>query len=211
MSRKARRALRSDMRLVLSNLDQRWLRAASTELCTRLSELFRTKISNDIEHVLAWSAFFPGEAELSPFVGEQIGLRKVYLPRSEPNGRMTFIEVTKDWVRDLEPGSHGIPEPKVGSGAEFDPSHGSRAAVIVPGLAFDKEGNRLGRGGGYYDRFLAESGHEQALKIGVGFSLQFVDLVPTEHHDIGMDWLCHERDYFKAELATADTDDDFEE
>lgn len=67
--------------------------------------------------------------------------------------------------------------------------------VLVPALAFDREGNRLGRGGGYYDRFLASllsrySGRRNDITLaGVGFSLQIVDRVPSEAHDISVDCL----------------------
>ncbi len=60
--------------------------------------------------------------------------------------------------------------------------------VIVPGLAFDKNGNRMGRGKGYYDRLLLGMPHVK--KIGVCFSHQLVDFVPTEAHDIKLDGVC---------------------
>ncbi len=53
--------------------------------------------------------------------------------------------------------------------------------IIVPGIAFDKKSNRLGRGKGFYDRLLNTT---QAYKIGIGFSFQLIDKVPTETHDI---------------------------
>lgn len=54
--------------------------------------------------------------------------------------------------------------------------------VVVPGLAFDPMGHRLGRGGGYYDRFLPRL-RRQAVTVGVCFDEQVVDLVPTDPHD----------------------------
>lgn len=56
--------------------------------------------------------------------------------------------------------------------------------VVVPGMAFDKEGNRLGRGRGYYDKFLTKV---DAHKVGVCFPFQLVDHVPHDEHDIRMD------------------------
>jgi len=56
-------------------------------------------------------------------------------------------------------------------------------AMIIPGLAFDASGSRLGRGGGYYDRTLAACG-PRTLVIGVGFDCQLVAAVPTDPHDI---------------------------
>ena len=53
--------------------------------------------------------------------------------------------------------------------------------IVVPAVAFDKTGLRLGRGGGYYDKFLKK--HARAMLIGVGYDFQLVDQVPAERHD----------------------------
>ena len=57
--------------------------------------------------------------------------------------------------------------------------------IIVPGVAFDRKGNRIGRGRGYYDRFLSQ--HLGVKRIGICFDFQLVDEVPTEPFDILMD------------------------
>ncbi len=58
--------------------------------------------------------------------------------------------------------------------------------VIVPCVAFTRSGERLGQGGGWYDRFLAEV-RDDCLTIGVGFAEQLVDELPTEAHDVRLD------------------------
>ena len=60
--------------------------------------------------------------------------------------------------------------------------------IIVPGVAFDKNNNRMGRGRGYYDRLLKLA---NATKVGVCFDFQFFDTVPVETHDIAMDAVIH--------------------
>ncbi len=60
--------------------------------------------------------------------------------------------------------------------------------IIVPGVAFDKKNNRLGRGKAYYDKLLKES---KALKVGVCFDFQYLDEVPTDKHDIKMDTIIY--------------------
>lgn len=72
-------------------------------------------------------------------------------------------------------GKVGIPEPTT------PPYEGKIDLIIVPAVAFDKQGNRLGRGGGYYDRFLKKQSH--ATFIGVGYDFQLVDEVPVRQHD----------------------------
>ena len=73
--------------------------------------------------------------------------------------------------------------------------------VVTPGLAFDKKGNRLGRGGAYFDRFF---GSEQlhALKCGFAFSQQVVDSVPVQEHDQPIDFLVTDEEvmYFNNDL-----------
>jgi 5-formyltetrahydrofolate cyclo-ligase len=60
--------------------------------------------------------------------------------------------------------------------------------VVTPGLAFDKKGNRLGRAGGYYDRFFTNESLA-AKKCGFGFSQQIADSVPVDDHDMRVDFL----------------------
>ena len=60
--------------------------------------------------------------------------------------------------------------------------------IIIPGIGFSRDGKRLGRGGGYYDRYL-ETTLEQTLKIGVAFSLQIIAEIPMQTHDIAVDLL----------------------
>ncbi|HUX22781.1 MAG TPA: 5-formyltetrahydrofolate cyclo-ligase, partial [Spirochaetia bacterium] len=69
-------------------------------------------------------------------------------------------------------------------------------AIIVPGIAFTITGKRLGRGGGFYDRFLARV--PNALKIALCFDFQIVDEVPTGPTDIGVDWILTESRFFRA-------------
>ena len=82
---------------------------------------------------------------------------------------------------DLKEGAYGIMEP-VG---ELFTSIDSLDLIIVPGMAFDSTGNRLGKGKGYYDRFLHKA--KNIYKIGVCFDFQKTDHVPADEHDVPMD------------------------
>jgi len=81
---------------------------------------------------------------------------------------------------ELSPGSFGILEPSSSAPA----SPGDWDLIFVPGLAFDRNGGRLGRGRGYYDRFLAL--HPNTLRVGVCFDEQLRPSVPSEPHDLPM-------------------------
>lgn len=87
---------------------------------------------------------------------------------------------------DLSVGAYGILEP---TGAPFYDYHKIELAII-PGVAFDISGSRLGRGRGYYDRLLPKL---TAHKIGVCFPFQFVDEVPAEKFDIRMDEVIYKK------------------
>ncbi len=71
------------------------------------------------------------------------------------------------------------PESPIGSIEQMD-------LVILPAIAFDVCGNRLGRGGGYYDKFLRNVG---IPKLGLAYSFQILDKVPVEKHDIKVDYI----------------------
>ena len=198
MAKKLRVEIRETMRKVLANLDRRWVQAASAELCEQLGILIHEEIHPSPRHVLAWTAHFPGEIDLSPFISSQLGERAVYLPRALPDRSMTFVSIDADWISHSEEGLLGIPQPLERSGTVYSPEWAADTVVIVPGLAFDRQGNRLGRGGGYYDRFLANPAMFDATLVGVGWSLQLVPRIPSEPHDVPVNWVCNERDYFAA-------------
>lgn len=84
-------------------------------------------------------------------------------------------------TEDLRMGSFGIMEPV---GKPFR-NYSDIDVAVIPGMSFDNHGNRLGRGKGYYDRFLTNI--PQAHKIGMCFGFQKVDEVPTEETDVRMD------------------------
>jgi len=140
------------------------------------------------------------------------------LPRLEPDGRLVFAVVER-W-EDLQPGRYGVLEPPPGGeevapgkagaqprtqtqgmggtmGAGIGTSMGaipeeSEALVVVPGLAFDRQGHRLGRGGGHYDRALRAT--PGALRVGVAYAFQVLESVPHGPGDEAMDVVVSERE-----------------
>ncbi len=93
----------------------------------------------------------------------------------------------------MKKGACGIQEPA--SGRDLA-DLGSVAAVLVPGIAFDIKGNRLGFGGGYFDKFLSRL-PKKAKKIGLAFSCQVAKAVPHEKHDMRVDYLITENGVYK--------------
>lgn len=105
--------------------------------------------------------------------GKQVAVPKVY------GDTMRFILVT-DLTR-MEKSSYGIPEPIDDGPVADDPT----ALVLMPGMAFTSQGDRMGYGGGYYDKFLAaEPAHPT---VALCYDFQLVQSLPTEAYDIPVD------------------------
>jgi len=113
--------------------------------------------------------------------------KKLVLPRCAPHGVLLPIEV-RDLEQDLESGAYGIREPKLALGV-VDPSEID--LIIVPGSGFDLQGNRLGYGGGYYDRFFMLI-NPLTPKVALAFECQVIEQVPTDKHDAIMTMLITE-------------------
>ena len=107
--------------------------------------------------------------------GKRVAVPKVY------GDTMRFIYL--DDLSKVETGYSGIPEP-----VEDGPvAENENALVLMPGLAFDKNGNRMGYGGGFYDKFLAEEPNLPTVALCYGF--QMVDTIPSEEYDIPVDYV----------------------
>jgi 5-formyltetrahydrofolate cyclo-ligase len=178
------------MTTLLNGLDERWIRAASRRVCRQISDFIQSR--GDIEHVLAYVNHFFGEIDLSWLISEILPTQSVYLPRVIGGDQLQFLQITQD--SKLTPGMFGINEPPKGVGAEFDPSNSGTCLVIVPGLAFDRDGRRLGRGKSFYDRFLMRSSMLSAYKLGVCWSLQIVERVPVDEWDVSMECIITEEE-----------------
>src|SRR6185437_16657376 len=106
--------------------------------------------------------------------------RRVLFPKVHVGGgsQLSLVRVTD--LSQLAPGAFGILEP---TGTEITPLDQLRRPLIcAPGLAFSPCGQRLGRGGGFYDRLLRDAA-PYALSAGLGFSFQILDRLPEAPHD----------------------------
>ena len=92
---------------------------------------------------------------------------------------------------DLRPGALGVLEPSPEQRIALTPE--SFDLVIVPGVAFDRFGGRLGYGKGYYDRFLDQT---SAFRLALAFDFQLLETVPTEMHDVPMDGILTENGFY---------------
>jgi 5-formyltetrahydrofolate cyclo-ligase len=118
--------------------------------------------------------------------------KTVALPRVNRTSRTLDICAITRPDHDAAPGYRGIPEPGAHC-ALLDLA--SIDWVLVPGVAFDREGRRLGYGGGYYDRLLPQL-RPDAHRAAGAFELQLVDRVPAAAHDVVMDAVVTEKRSF---------------
>ena len=136
-----------------------------------------------------------GEVDTGPLIRSAAKAGKiVLLPRTLGVGQLEFAAI--DESEALVPGPFGIREPL--ASCPVRPLSGADL-MLVPGLAFDRHGGRLGRGAGYYDRALAGAGRARPLCLGIGFALQLVERVPMTPLDARMDGVVTEEEFFLLE------------
>lgn len=89
---------------------------------------------------------------------------------------MDFYKITA--LKQLQPGYQGILEPAV-----CELMRAEKGVMLLPGLAFDRKRNRIGYGGGFYDRYLAEKAGEKLITVAAAYDFQVVDNLPAESFD----------------------------
>lgn len=157
------------MRQMLSEMEKR---SAAEEVFERLEQTAAFLMA---DHILMYHSL-PDELFTHSFLGKWGKRKHFYLPRV--NG--VNLEILPYDESRLELGSFHIEEPTGDN--TVDPSE--IEMVVVPAVAYDRKGNRLGRGKGFYDRLLKNT---KATKVGIGYEFQLVDEVPTEPHDVAVD------------------------
>lgn len=115
--------------------------------------------------------------------------KSVFYPKVTGETTMEYVAVSA--LEALKPGYKGIFEPTENTYTTICPD-----LVIVPGVAFDKNFNRMGYGKGFYDRYLVEK-CERVFKVGLCYDLQLLDTIPNDANDIKMDMLITEKEIWK--------------
>jgi 5-formyltetrahydrofolate cyclo-ligase len=140
--------------------------------------LFQLKYFQDARVIMVY-VDFRNEVKTTAIITNALNQgKRVVIPVCRDGGQLIPAEVYQ-FPEDLEPGTWGILEPKPGRLRPVEP--GEIELVLVPGVAFDQRGNRLGYGAGYYDRFLAKTS-PTATSIALAYELQAVeDVFPVEH------------------------------
>lgn len=138
------------------------------------------------DKVLLYNAL-PDELETGRFIEKWQGRKRLFVPRV--NG--VNLDILPCDGRQMHRGAYNISEPE---GTDTEPV-ANIDLIIVPAVAYDRSGNRVGRGKGFYDRLLAEA---KAAKIGVGFDFQLIDdRIEAESHDMRVDMVITERNIIR--------------
>jgi 5-formyltetrahydrofolate cyclo-ligase len=128
--------------------------------------------------------------------------RTICVPISDIKTRTLHIAHLISWD-DLAPGAYGILEPKKDKQRFVSLDHID--LIIVPGVAFDRKGNRLGHGKGYYDWLISQI--PNVYSIGLAFSFQIVERIPVEPKDRAVDLIITEHDIIKCSRTRSQRDD----
>jgi 5-formyltetrahydrofolate cyclo-ligase len=178
--------LRKTIRARLQAMTDEQRHASSLAACSRLLSL------EAFVHASSVMLYMPlaMEVDVTPVAIRCFqSQRTVCVPRVDWDRRdMEAVSVTSfdDHVMDVD--EHGLRSPR--GGRLVVPS--TIDLVVVPGIAFDAGGRRLGRGGGYYDRFLSRL-RRGATTVGIAFDEQIVDKVPVNDEDVSVDVIVTDR------------------
>lgn len=177
-------------------LDKTGLRAQMKQTLAALTVEEKKYLSRKlVEKIEAWQEWryaknillfmpLPSEPDIRQLMGYLADNQKsISLPRFDPNTQQYCAAKISHITSDLRYGQFKILEPSPECACvpinQLD-------MILVPGLGFDLQGRRLGRGKGFYDRLLSAA---TGLRCGVGFDEQILPNIPVEAHDVKLDWV----------------------
>lgn len=164
--------IRRQIRACKALLDDADRAAAADSVFKRLQQLAAFTLADTI---LMYHSL-PDELSTHRFIDRWASRKRFFLPRV--NG--VDLDILPYDRSRLSLGAFQIEEPDGDDTVGIDHIE----MVVVPAIAYDRNGNRVGRGKGYYDRLLRDT---RALKVGVAYDFQLVDEIETEPHDVGVD------------------------
>lgn len=168
-----KKALRKEIRRLKSFADAQTMREGSADIFSQIEALDQFKAAKTI--LAYWS--MPDEVSTHDFVKKWHTQKRILLPLVMGENLELRVFTGMDCM--VVGPSFGILEPRNG----LPYNNEAIDFAVIPGVAFDLLGNRLGRGRGYYDKLLK---HQNTYKVGVAFRFQVVTAVPVDNFDIAM-------------------------
>lgn len=200
MSNKSQKLLRSEMNKVLANMDERWLSTASKRLFVTLTDLVEKEILNNFDFTACflWNpSYYQGRFSGLPNLLDQLEddcrfLNKpVFIASASEEDEKSKTILAE--VKSYDPESNSC-ELK----SEYTPTERDKFLILIPGLAFDKLGNRLGFGDNVYNIILQKLRGSKFITVGLCWELQLIANMSDSSEDLVVDWLCTESKFFRA-------------
>lgn len=171
------------MKKTLLTQDDTDLQDNSAVIIKKLTKIIKEQ---EFDVILAYQAFFKGEIAL-PIDNWQI----CFLPFCDSEGNMKFYKYEQNLQnQDIPSETYQSIIKSQNSNELYEPNRYKKPLILTPGLAFDSNNNRLGRGQGFYDRWLAS--HTNIYSIGVCHDFQILNHIPVEPHDKALDMIVTE-------------------
>jgi 5-formyltetrahydrofolate cyclo-ligase len=170
--------LRAKIRAALEKISPAVRAVESVDLCARL------KAQMQSAHTILFFAPLPDELDVWPLLAESLaGGKTIALPFFDAVKQTYGARQVKNTVTEIATGKFGVREPaSCCAGISLDQFD----LALVPGVAFDFSGNRLGRGRGFYDRLMKKV---SGKKCGVAYNFQLLEKIPAEPHDAKVDFI----------------------
>jgi 5-formyltetrahydrofolate cyclo-ligase len=149
--------------------------------------LFKTEAYVKCKYLFTYVSFNSEVSTISVIQQALKEHKRVFVPKTEQK-MINFYEIAD--ISLLKPGKLGIPEPDNNSECLYQFTNESKREnnlMLLPGLAFDITGNRIGYGAGYYDRYLKNDIGNHFIKFGLAYDFQIVNKINTEENDIKVD------------------------
>jgi len=181
-----KQTIRREMLFVRMRMNRKDVKTKSAKIAKKL---FQSIVFEKAKKVMFYVSF-KNEVETSEIIKRSFRMKKAVFVPKVGGGEIFAVRINN--FSELSHGKFGIKEPSEKKIA-FSPSDLSFDAIIVPGIAFDINGNRLGFGRGYYDRFLEKT---CGVKIGLAYDYQLVKNMPVSKNDIRMDMVITEERVF---------------
>ncbi|NLV84069.1 MAG: 5-formyltetrahydrofolate cyclo-ligase [Spirochaetales bacterium] len=186
-----KKTLRRHMRGILASIGDEQRTVSSSSIVEQIGS---SMLFAQCTHLFAYMAL-KQEVDVSGLIDLALRSgRQVALPRCRTDYSLDYhwiVQDEKDWKLFLEEGPYRLKEPiSLWPKASIQ----DNTLILVPALAFTRSGERLGKGKGYYDRFLSEC-TERCIKLGVAFETQIVPALPVHPHDTKVDAIVTEEGF----------------
>lgn len=176
-----KKEIRKQVCEIRESLSQDAIRAKSKVIQEKVLQLPEYK---EADHILLYADFRHEVMTREIFMASIRDKKKVYFPKCDGHGNhMDFYQVIS--VMQLEDGMWGVKEPRADEVHKYHYYQEESTLAIVPGVAFDTQGYRIGYGKGYYDTFFADK--RAVTLVALAYAEQILDEIPHEIHDLKMD------------------------